>query len=81
MTLAAERDVTSWTVSPATPIDHPLIADFLATTVGIAGRKFAADSRDVAEQFDDTLPDALVVVRDDGLRVRGYAALHEPHWQ
>jgi len=81
MTLAAERDVTSWTVTPATPTEHPLIADFLATTAGIAGRKFAADSRDVAEQFDDTLPDTLVVVRDDARRVRGYAALHEPHGQ
>ncbi len=81
MTLAAERDVTSWTVTPATPIDHALIADFLATTVGIAGRKFAADSRDVAEQFDDTLPDALLVVRDEAQHVRGYAALHEPHGQ
>jgi ribosomal protein S18 acetylase RimI-like enzyme len=79
MTLAAERGVTSWTVTPATPTDHPLIADFLATTTGIAGRKFAADSRDVAEQFDDTLPGALVVVRDEAQRVRGYAALHEPH--
>ncbi len=79
MTLEAERSVASWTVTPATPIDHPQIADFLATTVGISGRKFAADSRDIAEQFDDVLPDALVVVRDEAQRVRGYAALHEPH--
>ena len=81
MTLEAERRVTSWTVTPATPIDHPQIADFLATTVGIGGRKFAADSRDIAEQFDDALPDALLVVHDEAQRVRGYAALHEPHGQ
>jgi ribosomal protein S18 acetylase RimI-like enzyme len=81
MTLAAERGLASWTVAPAAPADHPLIADFLATTVGIAGRKFAADSRDVAEQFDDALPEALVVARDQAQRVRGYAALHEPHGQ
>ncbi len=79
MTLEAERSVTHWTVAPATPIDHPQIADFLATTAGISGRKFSADSRDVAEQFDDVLPDALVVVHDEAQRVRGYAALHEPH--
>lgn len=81
MTLEAERRVTSRTVTPATPIDHPQIADFLATTVGIGGRKFAADSRDIAEQFDDALPDALLVVHDEAQRVRGYAALHEPHGQ
>ena len=33
------------------------IADFLATTPGLAGRKFAADSRDVAEHLEGVVDD------------------------
>lgn len=69
----------TWTVRAATAVDHPQIADFLATTAGIAGRKFAADSRDVAEQLDGVFPGAVPVLRDETGRVRGYAVLHEAH--
>jgi ribosomal protein S18 acetylase RimI-like enzyme len=79
MTLTDHRSVDSWSVSPATPHDHPLIADFLATTTGLGGRKFAADSRDVAEQLDGAFPGAARVVRDGFGRVRGYASLNQPH--
>jgi ribosomal protein S18 acetylase RimI-like enzyme len=62
-----------------TPIDYPRIADFLATTTGLGGRKFGADSRDVAEKLGSTYPDAAVTVLDAAGHVRGYAALHQPH--
>ncbi|WP_454790958.1 GNAT family N-acetyltransferase [Mycolicibacterium lutetiense] len=78
MTLTDHRTVTGWTVEPAIPHDYPLIADFLATTPGLAGRKFAADSRDVAEQFDGVYPGSAVVLRGESADVRGYAALHRP---
>ncbi|OCB08428.1 GNAT family acetyltransferase [Mycolicibacterium porcinum] len=67
-----------WTVTEATPRHHPLIADFLATTPGLGGRKFAADSRDVAEQFGGVYPGSAVVLLDEGGAVAGYAALHRP---
>jgi ribosomal protein S18 acetylase RimI-like enzyme len=79
MTLTDQRAVGNWSVAPATPHDHPLIADFLAVTRGLGGRKFAADSRDVAEQLDSALPGAVITVRDRSGRVRGYSALHRPH--
>jgi len=79
MTLLDHRDLDNWRISPTTTHDHPAIADFLATTDGIGGRKFAADSRDVAEQLDGAFPDAVIVVRDVSGRVRGYAALGTPH--
>lgn len=79
MTLVSERGTGTWLVAPATALDFPEIADFLATTAGIAGRKFAADSRDVAEQFGGAFPGAVTAVRDVAQRVRGYAALHQPH--
>jgi ribosomal protein S18 acetylase RimI-like enzyme len=67
-----------WSVTPLTTLDHPAIADFLATTEGLGGRKFAADSRDVAEQLSGVLPNGASVIRDQTERVRGYAALHQP---
>ncbi len=79
MTLTDHRGAGTWQLSPATAHDHPLIADFLATTEGLGGRKFAADSRDVAEQLEGVFPGAVTVVRDDDGRIRGYAALHQPH--
>lgn len=79
MTLIDQRVVDDWSVAPATAHDHPAIADFLATTDGIGGRKFAADSRDVAEHLDGAFPNGVNVVRDLTHRVRGYAALHRPH--
>jgi ribosomal protein S18 acetylase RimI-like enzyme len=79
MTLVHERAVGSWTAAPVTALDHPPIADFLATTAGIAGRKFAADSRDIAEQLGGAFPGAAIAVRDESQRVRGYAVLHQPH--
>ena len=79
MTLAQNRIVENWTAAPATAHDYPLLADFLATTEGLAGRKFAADSRDIAEQLDGAFPGAVTVVRDASERVRGYAVLHQPH--
>ena len=79
MTLAQNRLVETWTAAPATAHDYPLLADFLATTEGLAGRKFAADSRDIAEQLDGAFPGAVTVVRDASERVRGYAVLHQPH--
>lgn len=78
MTLAQRKDL-AWTHDVGTPRDHPAVADFLATTNGLGGRKFSADSRDVAEQFESALPGAVTVVRDDSDRVRGYAAVHRPH--
>lgn len=78
MTLTEARSTTGWTVEPATTHHHPLIADFLATTPGLAGRKFAADSRDVAEQLSGVYPEAAVVLRSGQGRVIGYAALHQP---
>jgi ribosomal protein S18 acetylase RimI-like enzyme len=68
-----------WIVTGATVGDHSAIADFLATTDGLGGRKFAADSRDVAEQLDGAFPNGVTVIRDRAGLVRGYAALHQPH--
>lgn len=79
MTLTKDRGVGNWSVTAATPRDHPLIADFLATTGGLGGRKFAADSRDVAEQFVGAYPGAVTVLRDESGRIRGYALLRTPH--
>ncbi|MGV0805689.1 GNAT family N-acetyltransferase [Mycolicibacterium setense] len=77
-TLSSVPEVTGWTVAEVTPRHHPLIADFLATTPGIGGRTFAADSRDVAEQLDGAYPGSAVVLLDDAGAVAGYAALHRP---
>jgi ribosomal protein S18 acetylase RimI-like enzyme len=79
MTLTDHRIIDNWLVRPATVHDHPLIADFLATTGGLGGRKFAADSRDVGEQLEDVFPSGATLVRDETGRVRGYTALHRPH--
>jgi ribosomal protein S18 acetylase RimI-like enzyme len=79
MTLTDQRSVESWTIAPVTTHDHPSIADFLATTGGLGGRKFAADSRDVAEQLSGAFSNAATVLRDGTGRVRGYAVLHRPH--
>jgi ribosomal protein S18 acetylase RimI-like enzyme len=68
-----------WVVTTATAGDHSAIADFLATTDGLGGRKFAADSRDVAEQLDGVFPHGAAVIRDRRGLVRGYSALHQPH--
>jgi ribosomal protein S18 acetylase RimI-like enzyme len=68
-----------WSADAVTPHDHAAIADFLATTDGLGGRKFAADSRDVAEQLDGVLPKGANVIRDRSGLVRGYSALHQPH--
>jgi ribosomal protein S18 acetylase RimI-like enzyme len=78
VTLTDHRTVGNWSVTPASIHDHPLIADFLATTEGLSGRKFAADSRDIAEQLDGVFPGGATVVRDQLGRVRGYTALHRP---
>jgi ribosomal protein S18 acetylase RimI-like enzyme len=77
--LDSSRGVQRWSAAATTPIDHPRIADFLATTKGLGGRKFAADSRDVAEQLASAYPDSAVTVLDAAGGVRGYAALHQPH--
>ncbi|TQR85469.1 GNAT family N-acetyltransferase [Mycobacterium hodleri] len=79
MTLLDDRAVQWWSVAPVTAAHHARIADFLATTGGLGGRKFAADSRDVAEQLESAYPDAAVTVRDASGVVRGYAVLHQPH--
>jgi ribosomal protein S18 acetylase RimI-like enzyme len=79
VTLTDHRVVDNWSVTPATAHDYRLIADLLATTRGLGGRKFAADSRDVAEQLEGVLTGGATVVRDDVGRVRGYTALHRPH--
>jgi ribosomal protein S18 acetylase RimI-like enzyme len=79
VTLTDHRIVDNWSVTTATRRDHPRIADFLATTEGLSGRKFAADSRDIAEQLDGVFADGATVVRDQDDRVRGYTALHRPH--
>ncbi|WP_395310943.1 GNAT family N-acetyltransferase [Mycobacterium sp. AMU20-3851] len=79
MTLVQDSALARWTIHPATPLHHPQIADFLATTAGIAGRKFAADSRDIAEQLAGAFPDAVHLMLDKSGRVRGYAVLHRPH--
>ncbi|KWX24192.1 GNAT family acetyltransferase [Mycolicibacterium wolinskyi] len=79
MTLTGHAVVVDrWSVAQATPRHHPLIADFLATTPGLGGRKFAADSRDVAEQLDGVYPGSAVVLYGDSDDVLGYAALHQP---
>ncbi|MGV0814414.1 GNAT family N-acetyltransferase [Mycolicibacterium boenickei] len=78
MTLTDHRLTAGWTVEAATTHDYPLIADFLATTPGLAGRKFAADSRDVAEQFDGVYPGSALVLRGESAEVLGYTALHRP---
>lgn len=79
MTLTEDRGVGTWSATAATTLDHPLIADFLATTGGLGGRKFAADSRDVAEHFVGVYPDGVTVLRDDSGQVRGYTLLRTPH--
>jgi ribosomal protein S18 acetylase RimI-like enzyme len=79
MTLTDDAVVDTWTTAVASAHHYPAIADFLATTEGLGGRKFAADSRDVAEQLASAYPDAATVLIDDAGQVRGYAALHPPH--
>jgi ribosomal protein S18 acetylase RimI-like enzyme len=76
--VATASSLTGWSVAEATTRYHPLIADFLATTPGLGGRKFAADSRDVAEQLDGVYPGSAVVLLDHAGAVAGYAALHRP---
>lgn len=80
MTLTHDAAVvtTGWTVTQITSRHHPLIADYLATTPGLGGRKFAADSRDVAEQLGGVYPGSAVVLLDEAGAVAGYAALHRP---
>jgi ribosomal protein S18 acetylase RimI-like enzyme len=77
MTLLEVPLTGRWSVTRANTADHPPIADFLATTHGLSGRKFGADSRDVAEQLDSAFE--AIVVRDGVGRVRGYVAVHNPH--
>jgi len=77
MTVLDVTETGHWSATPVSTVDHPLIADFLATTHGLSGRKFAADSRDVAEQLASVF--AATVLRDGLGRVRGYAAVHRPH--
>ncbi len=77
MTLLDVPETGRWSVAPVEAVDHPLIADFLATTHGLSGRKFGADSRDVAEQLASAFE--ATVLRDAVGRVRGYAAVHHPH--
>lgn len=79
MTLTDHRAVANWWAVPVTTLDHPRIADFLATTGGLGGRRFASDSRDVAEHFDGVLEGGANVVLDDAGEVRGYALLRKPH--
>jgi ribosomal protein S18 acetylase RimI-like enzyme len=79
MTITGDAVIDTWTTGAATSHDYPAIADFLATTHGLGGRKFAADSRDVAEQLGSAYPGAATVVRDGAGHVRGYAAVHPPH--
>ena len=79
MTVLDNRGVERWSAVNTTALDHPRIADFLATTAGLGGRTFAADSRDVAEQLASAYPDSVVTVLDAAGRVRGYAAVHRPH--
>lgn len=78
MTLTEQR-VLDWSVAPLTVHDHSPIADFLATTDGLHGRKFASDSRDVAEQLESSVAGSAVTLRDQTGRIRGYSALHQPH--
>jgi ribosomal protein S18 acetylase RimI-like enzyme len=79
MTLTDDAVVGTWTTAVAGAHHYPSIADFLATSDGLGGRKFAADSRDVAEQLESAYQDAATVLIDDAGHVRGYAALHAPH--
>lgn len=78
LTHDAAAVTAGWAVTEVTPVHHPLIADFLATTPGLGGRKFAADSRDVAEQLGGVYPGSAVVLLDGAGAVAGYAALHRP---
>lgn len=77
MTLLDIPVTGNWSTTPVAAVDHPAIADFLATTQRLSGRTFAADSRDVGEQLDSVFE--ANVLRDSRGRVRGYAALHPPH--
>lgn len=77
MTLIDHRDAATWTVAEARPVDHSAVADFLATTPGLAGRKFASDSRDVAEHLEGAA--GVSLVRDADGVVRGFAVHREPH--
>ncbi|MCV7224808.1 GNAT family N-acetyltransferase [Mycolicibacterium komossense] len=79
MTATADVATETWKSRQATSHDYPAIADFLATATGLGGRKFAADSRDVAEQLESAYPGAATVLRDGRGQVRGYAAIHPPH--
>jgi ribosomal protein S18 acetylase RimI-like enzyme len=78
MTAVDQRDVRAWSARPATVLDHARIADFLATTPGLSGRKFAADSRDVAENLDGTYADGVTLLADDENVVRGYTVIRPP---
>jgi ribosomal protein S18 acetylase RimI-like enzyme len=79
MTVTDDAVVDTWTITVAGAHDYPAIADFLATTNGLGGRKFAADSRDVAEQLESAYPGSATVLTDGAGQVRGYAAVHPPH--
>jgi hypothetical protein len=78
MTTTDHARVRSWVAAELTSADPPLIADFLATTPGLGGRKFAADSRDIEEQLDGAYPGAVQVLRSHTGSVLGYAVLHRP---
>src|ERR1700712_3565635 len=79
MTLTVEGDVANWWAVPATTLDYPRIADFLATTTGLDGRTFGSESRDVEEHFDGVLEGGANVVLDDTGEVRGYSLPRLPH--
>jgi ribosomal protein S18 acetylase RimI-like enzyme len=78
VTITAHGRLRTWAATEVTSADLPLIADFLATTPGLGGRKFAADSRDVGEQLDGAYPGAALVLRGETGSVLGYAVLHRP---
>jgi ribosomal protein S18 acetylase RimI-like enzyme len=77
MTLLDVTVTGNWSVTPVSTLDYPQIADFLATTHGLSGRKFGADSRDIAEQLASVFE--ATALRDGTGRIRGYAAVHRPH--
>jgi ribosomal protein S18 acetylase RimI-like enzyme len=78
MTQPPPGAIDTWRADPATTLDYPFIADFLATTNGLGGRSFAADSRDIAEHLDGVFPGTVTVIRDQSGRIRGYTALFRP---
>lgn len=77
--IAPKSTAELWSHHPVSGIDLLDLADFLATTPGLGGRKFTAESRDIAEHLSGAFDAQARVLRSPAGQVRGYTVLHRPH--